>query len=697
MFYKRKKFYKFARIAAMFFIGLIVAVFIALSQVDFETLRGNLVNVLRDATGLPIQINGNVAWKFSLRPKVELNDVYVPLKPNADKENSFSAKKIDVTLNLFSLLRNKPTIQNIKIYDAVLSVKKDKTEDENKSSNKKIVTKITSESEETQNSPYPFNFDVGLDSIEVRNFTVYSDESKYSLDGFYISSNSKSNSMEYSGWLKSEQEIYPFIIQFSEYNAERKVYPIRAAFSVDGKALVANIALEGKSKMPIDFILKGSVPNIKLIGNIFGANLPETPAMNVNLAGGFGKDNFTLRKSSISVGDGEVTVSGGMDWSKPIPTITAKMKSKNFDLNELFPNLYRSSSDEIKWVRPANRKLNVFKDTPIYGEFLKKYNLNLEWSGDSLIIYRDMVAKNFEAKITLQDAKLNLEAKTKFADGDVSFAAQAKSDENNKIFASIAGFGERIYVGEILEELRETGSVSELPSNFEFYFQANGYDLSGLMSTVTGPFYAYSVAPGWVNSELISYLYGEDFLTSLRHNIQDMFRNKKKYDQVKVTCAAVNLKVRNGVAQTENGIAVETNAINMRGAGQVNLGKENLKATVTTVPVRGLKISITGNVINSIEFSGDLAEPNIKINSAALAGKFASATGLGLMLAPFTGGIGLVAGTGVGLLAGGLLENWLGDDHPCRTAMEQGAPAQPGDPDWLNEPMAQLVGSLIKN
>ena len=58
MFYKRRRFYKIARIIAMFIIGLFVALFVALSQVDLETLRGDLVNGLSDATGLPVAGEG---------------------------------------------------------------------------------------------------------------------------------------------------------------------------------------------------------------------------------------------------------------------------------------------------------------------------------------------------------------------------------------------------------------------------------------------------------------------------------------------------------------------------------------------------------------------------------------------------------------------------------------------------------------
>jgi hypothetical protein len=113
------------------------------------------------------------------------------------------------------------------------------------------------------------------------------------------------------------------------------------------------------------------------------------------------------------------------------------------------------------------------------------------------------------------------------------------------------------------------------------------------------------------------------------------------------------------------------------------------------VPVRGLKLSLTGNVVNSIELTGNLAEPTVRISGAAVAGKVASATGLGLLLAPFTGGIGLVAGAGIGLVAGDLLENWLADGSPCETAMERGAPLYRDDPAWMRTPMEDLVDSVF--
>ena len=54
------------RIVMLFIVGMVVAFVIALSQVNLETLRGNILSILQNATGMPVEIDGAVSWKFSL-------------------------------------------------------------------------------------------------------------------------------------------------------------------------------------------------------------------------------------------------------------------------------------------------------------------------------------------------------------------------------------------------------------------------------------------------------------------------------------------------------------------------------------------------------------------------------------------------------------------------------------------------------
>lgn len=685
---KEKNFFKIMRILTIFVMGLVVAVIIALSQINLETLRGDVLEILRDSTGLPVEIDGSVSWKLSLRPQIELNKVRVPNADWAKHKDAFSAEKIDVTLDLISLFRDRPTIQNVKVYDANICV------EQNEKGEFSITSALSNEEHsyeenvQQNQSEYPF-IDPGLGGLEIQNVDIDVWGRMYSLSGFQIRYMPRNDTREYSGWIKSKSDVFPFILSFSKYNAERKVYPVRIAFATGGDALIANLALEGKSKAPIDFIIKGDIPDIKEVGKFFNLSFISMPMMSVNISGGYDWQKLTLRNSSIKFRGNTLNFSGVVDWSGKLPNIKAKLDSKSINLVEIFPEAY-----DKKWVRP-DRELNVFQDIPLFGEIFAQCNLDLRVTLNNFIVYREFNLKDTDVKLNVNNGKGRVDVTTNIANGEVNAAADVDIFPDGRMEARVGGTGRGIIIGELLNQIRVNNFISDLPVNFDMYVETNGSNLSEWMQTMTGPVTIYSADSGYAHSTLVANMYGSDFLTTLRHSIQDLFRSEKKYNQMKISCVALNTKLRNGLAETKNGVAVETNAINVRLAGSLDLGKEKMQLSLMTVPVRGLKLSLTGNVVNSMEITGNLAEPTIRISGAAVAGKVASATGIGLLLAPFTGGIGLVAGAGVGLLAGDLLENWLADDNPCSTAMEKGAPVRHDDPEWMSLPVADLANSVL--
>ena len=602
----------------------------------------------------------------------------------ANHDDAFRAEKIDVTLDLISLFQDRPTIQDIKIYDANICI------EQNDQGQYSILPDMGKQSSAPDASPaeYPF-LDPGLGGVEVQNLELDILGNEYSISGFQIRYIPRDDSREYSGWIKSDSDVFPFIISFSPYNAERKVYPMKIAFATGGDALIANVALEGTSKAPIDFIIKGDIPDITAVGDVFNIHLAQMPKLSVNITGGFDWHKLTFRNSSITVRGTQIGFSGGVDWSGPRPVINANLESKSVNLMELFPELYGR-----RWTRP-NRDLNVFHDIPLFGSEFLKFDLNLHAMVDSLLVYRDMDIRDIDLKVDLKNAHARVDAMVNFAGGDVMAGADVDIASDGHMYVRMGGMGRGIVIGTLTDQIHINDFISELPVNFDLYVVANGSNLSQWMQTISGPVQVYSAAPGYAHSALVANMYGTDFLTTLRHSIRDLFSSEKKYNQMKISCAVVNTKLRSGLIETQNGVAIETNAINVRLGGSLNLGDEEIQLSLTTVPVRGLKLSLTGNVVNSIEITGNLAEPTVRISGAAVAGKVASATGIGLLLAPFTGGIGLVAGAGVGLLAGDLLENWLADDNPCETAMNRGAPARRDDPEWMNRPVTELAAEML--
>ena len=688
---RRSVFFQMIRVLGLFLMGLGVAVVIALSQIDLESWRGKIVSVLRDSTGLLVEINGPIAWKFSLRPQLELNDVSVKNAEWAKHKDAFAAEKIDVTLNLVSLFRDRPTIQKVVVYDATVCIEKNAENQYSIMPSKKLYTQDSvGNSDSVVPGKYPVR-EIGLGEVEVKKITAHMFDETYAYSGISLRYMKRKDNREYAGWIKSiNDRVFPFIVNFSEYNSERKIYPVRIALSTGGDALIANVALEGTSKAPIDFIVKGEIQNVSEVGKLFNLQLKNWPDLVVNMAGGLDRKKITLRKSSVAVNGKNIDFSGDYNWGAAVPVVNLKINAGSLALTDLIPGLYTR-----KWVRPK-RDLNVFKDVPLYGEFFAKHTVNLQASIKSLIVYRNFSIDDADLRFLVADGVGRVDLKLKIADGAFRVGADVDIASDGNMDVAFGGIGERLFVGDLLNQLNTPDLISELPVNLELYVRANGKTLSDWMKTITGPVRVYSVGSGYAHSALVAYMYGTDFLTSLRHSIQDMFNEEKKYDRIKINCAAVNVKLRDGRVETEQGVAVETNAINLRLAGNLDLGEEELKLALTTVPVRGIKLSLTSKVVNSIEISGDLAEPTIAISGAAVAGKVASATGLGLLIAPFTGGIGLVAGAGVGWLAGDLLENWLADGSPCKTALNRGAPEYRSDPEWLNAPMSDLVSGVLK-
>ncbi len=682
-FYKRHLW--LLRMIALFFMGLIVAVIIALHQVNLESLRGNILSGLRDTTNMPIEIDGKMSWNFSLRPTIELNDVRIPNAEWAKNKNMFFAKKITVRMDLFSLFSSHPVIRNIKVHDAKIVIERNSKGENSIVFNQQDIPEKIPDTEKGEIPMYPvkqFPF-IGL-NIENLSVDLFGD--KYELASFGISNYTRHENREYSGWVKPYDTNFPFVIQFSEYNPERKIYPVRIAFATGGEALIADVALEGTSKMPIDFIVRGEIPNLEKSGKWFKIDMVQLPKIKLDISGGIGTKKISFRKSFVAINGSSINFSGSYDWSKKVPIIKAKINSDGIDIYKSFPQWFGVGQE---WIHP-NRELNVFHDMPLFGEFLYDIDAEVDLNWKHFIVYRSLDLSKMDIKLNVKNHKLHVDGSLGIGAGDIKVKVDGTIDENGVYKLEAAAEGEHIYIGEILKQINVDDVISGLPVNIDLYVKAHGANMSQIMQTITGPVMVYSVDRGFAHEDLVEYMYGGDFLTSLRHNVEDMFTGNKR-DMIVIDKAIVNVKLRDGLIQTENGVAVETHIMNLRLAGDLDLGKETIQMSLASVPVRGLKLSLSGNLVNAMQITGNLAEPDFKISGAAVAEKVGSAVGIGLLLAPLTGGLSIAGGFVAGLLAGDLLESWLADDKPYKTAKKKGAPKRRGDPEWMDRPIKILI------
>lgn len=678
----------------LFFMGLIVAFIVALHQIDLENLRGNILGVLRDTTNLPIEIDGNISWHFSLRPEIELNDLRVPNADWAKNKNLFSASKVDVRMDLFSLFKSKPVIRYIKIYDAKINLEK------NKRGENSIVFNNSEISDNSQNPPdtenkeitkYPFQA-MPFAGLEIQNINANIYGKNYVMTSFGIHNHIRQDKLEFTGWVKPYKNNLPFVIKFSEYDEVSEIYPVQIAFATGGDALIADITLDKEMKLPRDFVIHGEIPNLKKSGDWFKINTIKLPNVKVDMTGKLGFKKISFEKSSISMGNSDITFSGSYDWARVVPLINIKVFSGNINLYKSFPDWFGVGKT---WVHP-NRDLNVFHDMSMFGDVLYNMDANVDIDLKHFVVYRGLDLSNLKLKARVKNHSLRADARVNIASGKIDAVIVADINDKGVYTAQAAAFGENVYVGDILKQINVNNVISGLPLNVKLYLTAQGADMSQLMQTLTGPVIVYSVDKGFAHADLVEYMYGGDFLTSLRHNVEDLFTGSKR-DMIQIDGAIANVKIRDGLIETKNGVAVETHVINMWLAGSLDLGKEKIELSLATVPVRGLKLSLSGNVVNALQISGNLAEPDFKISGGAIAGKVGSAVGLGLLLSPLTGGLSIAGGLVAGLLAGDLLEGWLADDHPYQTAMDKGARVRRDDPQWFRQSIDELAKPLFES
>jgi uncharacterized protein involved in outer membrane biogenesis len=128
-----------------------------------------------------------------------------------------------------------------------------------------------------------------------------------------------------------------------------------------------------------------------------------------------------------------------------------------------------------------------------------------------------------------------------------------------------------------------------------------------------------------------------------------------------LVCAVVRLPLRNGVANVDRSIAIETDKIGVSASGTLDFRNETLDLTFQPKVRKGISIDFAG-LADLVRLRGPFASPSLAVDVAGSAKVIAS--------------VGAAIGTGgISAVAQGLL-SWAdgAGPGPCRVAMDGGAP-----------------------
>ena len=111
--------------------------------------------------------------------------------------------------------------------------------------------------------------------------------------------------------------------------------------------------------------------------------------------------------------------------------------------------------------------------------------VNVDLKIDDFIMYRNLNIQKLDMDVRGKNNKVRIDSNLSFAKGDVRFAIDADVDADGHIWSTVAFLGQGISVGDILHEVRVDDFLSGLPVNVELFVQANGKNMSEIMSTIS--------------------------------------------------------------------------------------------------------------------------------------------------------------------------------------------------------------------
>jgi hypothetical protein len=191
--------------------------------------------------------------------------------------------------------------------------------------------------------------------------------------------------------------------------------------------------------------------------------------------------------------------------------------------------------------------------------------------------------------------------------------------------------------------------VTNGPVDAAIDVRGNGNSVRAIMAGLNG-----SVIGGMGESRIRNdalNIIGADVIMQVLSAINPM-GNKDPYTVAK--CAVVNFQIANGIANTEKGLVLVTDKMEVVSTGKIDLAQEQLDLAMRPKATSGISVGL-GNLTQSLKLAGPLSNPSVKIDAKG------AVKALGTLGAAFATG-------GASLLAQGAVDKAdLGGD-PCAAA-----------------------------
>jgi uncharacterized protein involved in outer membrane biogenesis len=377
---------------------------------------------------------------------------------------------------------------------------------------------------------------------------------------------------------------------------------------------------------------------------VIGIALPDTPAYATSGHIVHKGDVWRYERFAGKIGASDVAGTVQVDVHGERPVLSGEVASKLLDIADLGPML---GATEKKPGRGAARS-RVLPDAPFDTERWDSVDADVVFRAGTLKRSKDLPLHNVDTRVKMSGAVLTLDPLTFNAAGGKVSASIRLDAREEPLAAKVTARAQGIEVEQLLQTTKlEKAGIGRVDAALEL--TGSGNSIAAALGTANGK--AGVVVPaGQVSGEIMAMV------------AIDLWRIAKFKlggdEAVKIRCGVADFDVKNGVMHA-NALVFDTEAVNVQGAGTIDLRRERLDITLYPEPKKRSLASLR----TPLYVTGPFVKPSAGPDKGRLAAKGLGAIVLGAV-APLLAVIPLV-------------DTGPGADSNCNQLVQQ-AKALPG-------------------
>jgi uncharacterized protein involved in outer membrane biogenesis len=591
---------------------LLIAVTIAIHNVDVNEFVKPMQDRVKEATGRDLAIRGGINLKLGLEPRLVIDDVTLGNASWGKQPQMITAKHLEAQIALLPLLRKRFEIVRFKLVEPSIALETDKSGTGNWE-----FPSLAAAAAAKATSPAPSGGTLGAFAI---GDLAISDGSLTYRDG-------------------RTGEITTVVIEDLAVHARDAQSPISGRFR--GKINDTPIALEGDFG-PLEQFLRQRWPYpVTVQGTVNERKATVGTQLSVQ--------NNTIALAPLQVGYGTTQLTGQLSVTTggPRPKLAFSLTAPTMTLAELAA----TAQANVKAVQAAAKSRYVFSEQPVDVSALKSADATGELSIDKLILPDGAQLNQVHIQLTLQDGKLDVPVLQAVAMGG-SVQGHIHVDASRAPDAALAVNldAKSLDLSAVLAASGIKRDVKGGKVDLKADFSAHGASPRQWASSATGNVLATVGAASFVNTRANEATYDQ-----LAGAINP-FRNVDATTELH--CAVARLPLRGGVASIDRSIALETSKLGASASGTIDLRSETLDLQIKPQLRQGIPININ-QIAELVRLRGPLSSPTVGVDAMAAA---QTAARIGAAMA--------AGGGGLAVLGSSFLAQPAGDSGaPCQVAM----------------------------